>query len=188
MDPLQKTVTLCCSGGIDSTGLIRYYLDKEYTIQGVHFDYGQPSYEGESLSLRKLGQVFGIPILFSSITPKPSWGKRSEYYGRNALFIFSALSALNQTSGLISLGIHANTDYYDCSSTFIDCMQSLLYGYYKGKVIIDVPFLTFTKADIIQYCLQNNVPLNLTYSCLNSSTIPCGSCLSCLERKNYGIC
>lgn len=180
-------VTLCCSGGVDSTALIHYYLQRHQSIQCVHFDYGHPACEGERTALIAISQRYRVSIEYARL--RPAIGNMSistgEIYGRNALFVLSALNQVKQTEGLISLGIHAGTGYYDCTPTFAQQMQAILDGYFQGAVVLDTPFLYFSKGDIFAYCQQNSVPVELTYSCERNAMSPCGSCPSCLDRKQY---
>jgi len=179
----ESQALVCCGGGIDSTALLHYYLARGFTVFGVHFDYGQPACRGERRAVEAVARFYGIPFkgerLRPSINPTPT----GEYKGRNTLFILSALSDQGVRNGLISLGVHANAPYYDCTPAFLRQMQDMLDGYYGGAMVVDAPFSEFSKEDIVAYCRDNEVPLHLTYSCERSSVRPCNSCLSCLDRN-----
>lgn len=175
-------VIVCCSGGIDSTALIHYYLEKGYQVRCVHFDYGQPALKAEVKALKRIEKHFGIKVEPLVLRPKPKYSSSGECYGRNALFILSAISLMKKPKTLISLGIHSNSIYYDSSDVFVQQLQEILNGYFDGLARLDVPLLKFTKRDIVEYCVRNEIPLDLTYSCDRSSTKPCGKCLSCKER------
>lgn len=178
----KSIVIICCSGGIDSTALIHYYLDKGYQVQCGHFDYGQPALKAEIKALKGIEKHFGVKVESVVLRPKPKYSSSGECYGRNALFILSAISLMKKPKTLISLGIHSNSIYYDSSQVFVQQLQEILDGYFDGLVRLDVPLLNFTKRDIIEYCARNEIPLDLTYSCDQRSTKPCGKCLSCKER------
>ena len=64
-------------------------------------------------------------------------------------------------------------------------MQGLLDGYFAGSVQLETPFINYTKKDIIGYAVENQVPLDLTYSCLSRNDPPCGRCPACLDRIDY---
>lgn len=180
-----SSVLICCGGGIDSTALIHYYLQKGFRIQGVHFDYGQPSCEAEQKAIVTIANYYGVNIEFAKIRPRIISEFSGEFLGRNTLLVLSALSLFKWVNGIISLGIHANAPYYDCTPEFCKHLQVLLDGYYKGTVRLNTPFLHFIKEEIFLYCSQNKVPVELTYSCETSSVKPCGICASCIERKSY---
>src|SRR5574341_1675934 len=186
----MSRVLICCSGGIDSSALVYYYLEQNFHIKAIHFDYGHPAFKQEKNALDALSQYYQIQVVHEELKPAISsitMNKNGELIGRNALLIFSALSFLEKRSSLISLGIHSGTYYYDCSPTFIDHMQNILDGYFGGTVVLDTPFLAFSKSDIISWSRDKQVPLELTYSCQRGSKVPCGQCLSCVERKKYGL-
>ncbi len=181
-------VILCCSGGIDSTALIHYYLDNGYQVQGIHFDYGQPALQAEINALKTVKKYFDIRVEFAVLRPKLRHSPQGVVYGRNALFVLGSVSHIQHQQALVSLGIHGNSIYYDCSEIFVQQIQGILDGYFDGVVKLDIPFLTFSKRDIVEYCENHKIPLNLTYSCDTGSTEPCGKCLSCKERERalYG--
>jgi 7-cyano-7-deazaguanine synthase len=180
---VQKTnVIICCSGGIDSTALIHYYLDKGYQIQCVHFDYGQPALKAEIKALKGIEKYFDVKVESLVLRPKPKYSSSGECYGRNALFVLSVISQMKKPKTLISLGIHSNSIYYDSSEVFAQQLQEILNGYFHGLTRLDAPFLKFSKRDILEYCIKNRIPLDLTFSCDQSSSKPCGKCSSCKER------
>ena len=54
--------------------------------------------------------------------------------GRNALFLFTALMESEETFDLIAIGVHAGTQYYDCSDSFLKLMQALFDGAKRAAV------------------------------------------------------
>ncbi|KOY81874.1 7-cyano-7-deazaguanine synthase [Lysinibacillus macroides] len=180
----NDSVLVLASGGIDSTALIEYYASKKYKVSALFFDYGQISRTKELQAVRKVCSYYGIKLEEAQLgfTLKNTSG---EFIGRNALFITSAFNFLPNNYSKISIGIHSGTPYYDCSKTFVEDFQRIVDGYFEGTVLIDVPFVEFTKGQIIEYCLQENVPINLTYSCENGYEKNCGKCLSCLDRREF---
>lgn len=106
-----------------------------------------------------------------------------EICGRNAMLVLQAYCLSGFGSYKIILGIHSGTEYFDCSEVFLNKLNDIIDCYSKGTVYIEAPFLMWSKANIVEYAKKQNVPLDLTYSCSTSNTIPCGKCPSCLERK-----
>lgn len=178
---VSSEVCVLLGGGLDSTALIPFYLSRGDTVRGVHFDYGQPSVEGERRSVLGIAEHYAVPVekgeLGLSIT-----NVRGEYFCRNAVLLLGAASTLDNTGGRLSLGIHAGTPYYDCSSSFLADVQRILDGYFGGTVQVEAPFLNFTKRDVFDFCLRKRVPVDLTFSCERCSIDPCGKCPSCEER------
>lgn len=180
----NDSVLVLASGGIDSTALIEYYTSKKYKVSALFFDYGQISRTKEQQAVRMVCSHYGIKLIEAQLgfSLKNTSG---EFMGRNALFITSAFSFLPDNYSKISIGIHSGTPYYDCSKTFVDDFQRIVDGYFEGTVLLDVPFIEFTKSQIIAFSLQKNVPINLTYSCENGHEKNCGKCLSCLDRREF---
>ncbi len=107
--------------------------------------------------------------------------------GRNAFLLMTGLMEYREQSGLLVIGIHAGTNYLDCTHHFIRLMQSLFDLYCGGTIQIDAPFIEFTKSDIIALCKAYSVPLELTYSCELGEDQPCGGCLSCKDVEIYNV-
>lgn len=181
----SNSVIVCCGGGADSTALLQYYTELGYDVQGIHFDYGQIPFPGESKAVEAISAHYKTPIFTSVLRPKLTPESNREYKGRNALFVLFAAQFLEDYQGLIGLGIHTGTTYYDCSPMFVRHMQQILGNYYHGTVVLDAPFLDFHKRDIYAYCKAKDVPVALTYSCQSHPHIPCGICPSCRDRRHY---
>lgn len=176
-----KEVCVLLGGGIDSTALIPFYLSRGDTIQGLHFDYGQPNGEAELRAIRAVGIHYDVPVKNIELG-LPIVSVRGEYLCRNAVLLLGAASILDSTDGRLSIGIHSGTPYYDCSTSFLTDIQRLLDGYFGGTVQVEAPFLEFTKRDVFDFCLRHRVPVDLTFSCERSNNNPCGECGSCKER------
>lgn len=178
----QNSVLVLLSGGIDSAACVKYYLNEKFNVASVFVDYGQKAAEREYNGAKKIADFYDIELnLFPlKINKKFSSG---EIKGRNAILILSTLMNMPGYQGIISLGIHSGTPYYDCSESFVKNMNDIVEGYTDGMVQLDTPFLKWDKKMIYEYCKDNNVPIELTYSCEKGEKKPCGKCLSCLDRS-----
>jgi 7-cyano-7-deazaguanine synthase len=78
---------LCLGGGTDSTALIDYYLQEGFNVRGIHFDYGQPSCEGERQAVAAVSRYYNIAVILSDLHPKPMPKPNGEYPCRNALVV-----------------------------------------------------------------------------------------------------
>jgi 7-cyano-7-deazaguanine synthase len=178
----SNSVLLLLSGGIDSCALVHYYLSKNYKVKALHFDYGQPSKSSERQAVESIAKHYKIDVQVATLGFSLNQ-RNGEFIGRNSLFIFIAANLLPVDVSKISIGIHSSTPYYDCSQSFIEDCKNILDGYFAGSVIIEAPFINFTKAQIYEYCVREGVPINLTYSCERGYEEPCGECLSCIDRS-----
>ena len=104
-----------------------------------------------------------------------------KYQGRNLFLISLAILNYPFKNGLIALGLRLNPKYVDCSQVFIDQTKRTIALLTEGRVELDFPLLNVSKAQTIKYCINNDIPINLTYSCDTGSEIPCKKCPSCYE-------
>lgn len=181
-----KASIVLLSGGIDSTACTHFLINQGFSVTGFFVDYGQLSRRYEEASAREVCNFYGIELKTCLISSDVFF-KTGEIVGRNASLIFLALMFSGLKQGIISLGVHSGIPYYDCSLEFFNQANSMIQNYSSGKIILFAPFLDWTKSDIIRYCKENNIPLNLTYSCERGAQPPCGKCDSCRDR-NQLIC
>lgn len=180
-DSFQPEVLVLLSGGLDSAACLDFYLDLGRTPCALFIDYGQPASVPELQAARAIAEFYSVPIAHlrcEGAQPKNA-GLIS---GRNAFLVTAALMERPNSVSIIAAGLHAGTDYSDCSGDFVDKMQSVLDVYDEAGVQFTSPFLEWDKAHLIEYCLMRAVPLELTYSC-ESGFPPCGRCLSCQDRE-----
>lgn len=108
---------------------------------------------------------------------------------RNGLFLSSAASiALAKNCHVIYYGAHsddaAGNAYPDCSEIFNEAMNKAIYEGSGHQVKIEAPFVSMSKAQIVELGLELNVPYELTWSCYEGKEQPCGECGTCIDRQN----
>ncbi|MBR3629622.1 MAG: 7-cyano-7-deazaguanine synthase QueC [Oscillospiraceae bacterium] len=106
---------------------------------------------------------------------------------RNGLFLSSAASvALSKGCSVIYYGAHADdaagNAYPDCSEAFNNAMNEAIFIGSGEELHIEAPFVDKTKADIVAEGLRLHVPYELTWSCYEGGTVPCGQCGTCRDR------
>jgi 7-cyano-7-deazaguanine synthase len=175
-------VCVLASGGIDSTACLKFYLDRQYKVTPLFVRYGQPACAAEDRSVMAVCKYFG---LHPSIVDVAGFKGLSsgELCGRNLFFISLAMMATQGSTNIISLGIHAGPRYFDCGPDFARMSESMISSYTDGRTSFGAPFLTWTKQDIFKYCLENRIPVEMTWSCEAGGDAPCGECLSCKDRE-----
>ncbi len=104
----------------------------------------------------------------------PQTNYAGEIAGRNALLGFSALLFRPIQRGVIALGIHHGTTYYDCSESFAADLGRIICGYTSGQVALGVPFLAWDKQMIMHFAAEADVPVELTWSCEVGPISACG--------------
>lgn len=177
----MKTVILL-SGGIDSAACVSFYSRLGHPVEALFVDYGQPTRVREKASATDVASHYSIPLeIVVCHGPKGSFA--GEIVGRNAFLIITAMLYKLNWKGIIALGIHAGTPYYDCKERFVVDISRIMDGYSDGRLVLGVPFLSWTKDMIWNYCSELNVPVALTWSCEVGPTKPCGTCRSCKDRE-----
>lgn len=170
------------SGGIDSAACAHLLKTQGLAVRGLFIDFGQPAAEPEADAAESLATIMDMPLeryVLSGGSTIPI----GELVGRNAFLVFGALFLTRGSPGLIALGIHAGTPYYDCSGPFLDSMKRLVDAHTDGSVSLIAPFLHWSKADIVSYFNSARLPMHVTYSCEAGSRPPCGRCISCRDRN-----
>lgn len=182
MSAACKSVLVLFSGGVDSTALVHFYLNNGYIVNGLHIQYGQKNKDSELKAVKEISDHYNIDVTIINL--ELNFNKNNnEYIFRNSLFINLAAATLQENFFRISLGIHSGVPYYDSSEMFLSDIQRVADGYFSGTVLIEAPFLHFGKQEIFKYCIENNVPIEKTYSCESREFLPCGKCLSCMDRR-----
>lgn len=78
---------------------------------------------------------------------------------------------------------YAHNAYADCSVEFVKAINEAINIGTYGKVSIVSPFKELNKASIVSIGHKLNTPYHLTWSCYEGKDKPCGSCGTCIDRK-----
>lgn len=178
----RHQVLVLVSGGIDSATCLAFYKRKRVEVEALFVDYGQPAKRAERTAARSIAAHYKIPLHEVRVHGLPV---KDEGYvpGRNAFLVASALAIGIVESGLIALGIHAGTNYPDCTPSFISACQKIADVYANGVIQVTAPFLEWSKGEVILQARKSRVPLRLTYSCERGRAKACGKCLSCQDLR-----
>jgi 7-cyano-7-deazaguanine synthase len=174
------------SGGIDSAACVAFYRQLGHSVSGLFVDYGQPVSAREEKSAFDIAAHYEIPLKKIHCAG-PATNYAGEISGRNALLVFAAMLFQPIQKGIVALGIHRGTTYYDCSESFATDLNRIINGYSNGRVALGTPFLKWDKQLIYKFTADTNVPVNLTWSCEIGPKMPCGRCLSCGDRKELHV-
>jgi len=180
MTPVDVTVLL--SGGLDSAACVAFFLSEFHRVRALHIDYGQPAAAQELSAARAIAEHFCVDftvLKFGGCALKTPGCIR----GRNALLLLVALMEAQTRSGIVGIGIHKGSPYYDCSNNFLSTIQRLFDNYTDGSFLVSAPFIEWEKAAIWAFCQAKSVPVSLSYSCEKGTDPPCGNCLSCQDME-----
>lgn len=178
-DPYVLVLT---SGGIDSTACINFYKKINFSVEAFFVDYGQRARSKELNAIRRVTDHFQVKLFTIKVKSYKKFSS-GEVVGRNAFLIFTGLLNFSRNSGIIAIGVHAKVPYYDSSTEFVRQVQGILEQYSQSAIKLGAPLMGLKKREIWDYCLAENVPINLTYSCELGRNQPCGECTSCLDLE-----
>lgn len=166
------------SGGIDSAVCLTLLRDSAWEVDAIWVDYGQPAAAAERKASRAIAEYVGVGWSEAAVhgLHVPAAG---EIPGRNDLLVATARTCRPARS--LAIGVHAGTDYADCSPSWVDGWQRLLDTQCHGVVSLLAPLLNLEKQEILALARDQGLPLDLTHSCERGEP-PCGACLSCRDR------
>jgi 7-cyano-7-deazaguanine synthase len=179
---MRSVATVLLSGGVDSVACMKFLQSQGFEVRALFIDYGQPAATLELRAATALAKHHLCPLRIVRVTSDSHFGS-GELLGRNAFLIFTALFFLGATPGVLALGLHSGTNYYDCSEAFFDLANKMVTEHTNGALLLVAPFLTWTKKDVFRYFCEAGLSLSETYSCESGDPMGCGSCLSCHDRK-----
>jgi 7-cyano-7-deazaguanine synthase len=109
---------------------------------------------------------------------------------RNALLLDVAVClATVLGADTVAYGAHGgdHTVYPDCRPGFVDAYGQMARLAGEGTLPVGfsvlAPFLTLTKAEIVGLAEELGVPFASTWSCYRGGDLHCGTCGTCVERR-----
>jgi len=112
----NNSTLVLLSGGVDSTACVHYYITQGFEVKGAFIDYGQKGNKNERNSANNIASHYKIHLdhlIFDSLQSY----SQGEIKGRNAFLVLAVILAYPKIKGIISMGIHSGTPYYDCTGT-----------------------------------------------------------------------
>jgi len=199
---------LSLSGGLDSTTLAAYLLNKGNEVEAISFYYGSKHNDLENTAAKVIAAYYKINLKLIDISqamtgiesallnlggPLPEGHYQAESMkqtvvpARNMIFS-SILAGIAETRKIdkIALGVHAGDHhiYPDCRPEFIWHMgRAIDFGTDNTVQGIYAPFLYLSKSKIVEIGMKLGVPYQSTRTCYSSNDLACGKCGSCVERK-----
>ncbi len=204
-----KRGVVLLSGGLDSATTLYLAKKEGFDCYCLIFDYAQ-RHRREIKSARDIARRAHCKYLIVKISlpwggsslldlhdgvpvaaDKPNKGIPSTYVpARNIIFLSSALSYAEALGAkAVFIGAHAQdySGYPDCRPGFYHAFRKAAArgtkrGVQRNSISIKTPLIMKNKAAIIRLGLSLGVPFELTWSCYNGSSKPCGRCDSCYYR------
>ena len=201
----MKDSVIVVSGGMDSVTLL--YEKKDEIALGISFDYGSNHNHNElplaALHCQRLGiehvvvplgfmhQYFKSSLLESGDSiPDGSYDeenmKSTVVPFRNGVMLAVA-AGIAESKGLTKVLIanHGgdHTIYPDCRPEFIAAMDAAVEAGTFARVRVVAPYTNISKADIARRGRALGIDYAETWSCYKGGHVHCGTCGTCVERK-----
>ena len=207
MKPVIKSVILM-SGGLDSLAALGFVKEKYGIELALTFDYGQKAAIQEIEASKKICEFYNIKnkvikldwlkeITQTSLVsseeniPVNHFGtaesaKSVWVPNRNGLFLNIAASFAD-SFGFDYIIFGANKDegktFSDNTEEFRNEISKVFeFSTLKHPKVI-APLINYSKNDIVKIAMDNNIPLELVWSCYREGNMHCGVCESCNHLK-----
>lgn len=105
---------------------------------------------------------------------------------RNMIMLSLATGlAISTERGIVAYAAHAGDHpiYPDCRPDFINALQSAMEFAWYEPIQLLAPFSSSTKAQIVSLGESLEVPFADTWSCYEGGLVHCGTCGTCMERR-----
>lgn len=205
----DRKVLVVCSGGLDSTTVLRLYQVLGYDPKLVFFKYGQKAMEMEDYATDKIAEIFEVEKvvldvrdIFSKFTSTILGDGRVDIEhtplfawvpARNFIFASFVMGLAEELGvGRIAFGLNASEAVYpDNTVAFVRKLEEISgYALGLGKYLkVRAPLIGLTKKEIVEVGLDVGVPFEVEVSCTfpvfneKGEVLCCGKCESDVLRK-----
>ncbi|MBN8457583.1 MAG: 7-cyano-7-deazaguanine synthase QueC [Verrucomicrobia bacterium] len=195
------------SGGMDSVTALYHTARTHPVAAALSFDYGSKHNARELPFAARHAEMLGIPhhivpldfmrahfasnlLIDGGEIPDGHYAEQSMKQTvvpfRNGIML-SIAAGFAESKGADALVIAAHSGdhaiYPDCREEFMLAMESaILHGTYAGIRVLR-PFIAMDKAAIARRGAELGVDFALTWSCYKGGEIHCGTCGTCVERR-----
>lgn len=203
----METTAVLLSAGLDSAVLAASEA-RSRRVQPIYVSAGLAWETSELAALDRLlaaaplagalAPLARLSFTVADLYPATHWALRGEppafdtpdedvyLTGRNvALLSKAAIYCAQHGIRRIALGPLAGNPFPDATSQFFDAMARALSLGLAHAIVVDAPFASMDKSDVISLGVKLGVPLALTLSCMNPQDgLHCGRCSKCRERRD----
>jgi 7-cyano-7-deazaguanine synthase len=186
-------IVVLASGGIDSSLIMNTFKNDGHEVLPLYINYGQLAKEKEWSALSKVCDILsltpfkmdieGFGKLPSGLTnPSLDIHKDAFLPTRNlTLITLGSAYAYSKESSVVSIGLLANPIFPDQTRDFVDKAEISISAALGKQITILTPLIGLDKRDVLRLAAKYGLP-NVTYYCHSGNDLPCGKCISCLER------
>ncbi|WP_408624667.1 7-cyano-7-deazaguanine synthase QueC [Kineosporia rhizophila] len=208
--PIGHAVAIV-SGGLDSTTLAYWLAERSARLTLISVNYGQ-RHSKELAFAARTGAVLGAEhhvVDLTSVTALLNGSALTDaqvavpdgHYtdqtmaatvvpNRNALLLdLGTAAATAAGADTVAFGAHGGDHaiYPDCRPQFLTAYGQMAKvageGFLADDFQVIAPFMSITKADIVTLGSLLGVPFADTWSCYRGQDLHCGTCGTCVERR-----
>lgn len=199
---MASKVVAMVSGGLDSATLLWQLVHDGHEVVALSFDYGQ-RHRRELAASSELAKLAGCRHVESKLelpgasalqsgTDVPDGhyedaSMRATVVPSRNLVMLSVASAyaVSERAKAVAYAAHGGDHaiYPDCRVEFVRAAADLLAIANWEPIDLLAPFVTMTKSDIVTLGATLGVPFGQTWSCYKGGAIHCGTCGTCVERR-----
>lgn len=203
----MRTVVVL-SGGMDSTVLAYWLHSQGHQLRALSVNYGQ-RHDKELQAAGEVAAKLGIPWVCADLRSlaevigghnsqtNPRVAVPDGHYtastmkvtvvpNRNMILLAVAIGhAIDNGFEAVAYGAHAGDHaiYADCREEFARDMARVARTCHDYPITLLRPFVKKTKAQIAKLGDELGVPFELTWSCYKGKHRHCGTCGTCVERR-----
>lgn len=204
----EADAVVLLSGGLDSAVLLARCLDLGLRCRALSVDYGSRHARAEIQAAERIAWRYDVPHEIADLrrltpllarnaltgtTEVPEGHYADDTMaatvvpGRNLMMLaIAAAHAAAVGARAVLTAVHAGDHpvYPDCRPDFIAAANSAAFLGTEGcgDVVIDAPFVSMSKTEIVTLGESLRVPFGLTWSCYVGGEVHCGRCGTCVER------
>ena len=200
-------VVVLLSGGLDSVTALHDALQQQVVVAALSFDYGAKHHARElpmaawqcnllniPHSVAPLGIVakeFESDLLSSGgAIPDGHYEEKSMKstvvpFRNGIMLAIAAGFAESQGAEGVVIAAHSGDHaiYPDCRESFMEPMARAIREGTYARIELLRPFITKDKAGIVRRGAELGVDFSLTWSCYKGNDVHCGTCGTCVERR-----
>jgi len=207
MQPIESEALalVLLSGGLDSAVTMYWAVSRGWEVATIEFEYHlRPKRKRQACrSLREHAGIRNsivVPLDFvrevsdlpDEVVVNGALRLSPEGYIPSRNLLFYALAAHYAELGGMRyiIGGHNHSDsesFPDASQEFFDHLNALLklgmWSHAQVRTQVILPLIDMDKIQVIRLGHALGVPFELTWSCYHNAEVPCGTCESCIERR-----
>ncbi len=205
---MAQNALVLFSGGLDSAVSLYWVLSKGWKVNTIELEYyRRPAHERQAcIDLRKRAGVSDdnaivvpLPFIREVVDLSPGTFVNTElnqappgYIPTRNLVFYSLCAYYAEILGIrYIVGGHNRADaesFPDAGKNFFVHVNRLLelamWSHSLLHTEILLPLIEYRKIEVLRLGYKLRIPFELTWSCYYDAGLPCGICLSCVERRD----